>query len=143
MVKAVESVKSKDHDPITGTVWVPGYNTAQTTTGRRFMDTPQRAFARPQAVGMHIRQFTAAKFLVIVSLGLLLYFAHVAFIPIALALLFALVLSGPVEALHKLRVPRSVSATLILVIVLGIIAGTVDFMWAPAQQWFASAPQHP
>jgi len=120
---------------------VPGYNPAQTTTGRRFMDTSQRSFARPQAVGMHIKQFTAAKFLVIVSLGMLLYFAHVAFIPIALALLFALILSGPVEALHKFRVPRSVSATLILVIVLGIIAGTVDFMWAPAQQWFASAPQ--
>jgi predicted PurR-regulated permease PerM len=105
------------------------------------MDTPQRSFARPQAVGMHIKQFTAAKFLVIVSLGLLLYFAHVAFIPIALALLFALILSGPVEALHKVRVPRGVSATLILVVVLGIVAGTVDFMWAPAQQWFASAPQ--
>jgi predicted PurR-regulated permease PerM len=90
---------------------------------------------------MHIKQFTAAKFLVVVALGMLLYFAHVAFIPIALALLFALILSGPVEALHKLRVPRSVSAAIILVLVLGIIAGTVDFMWAPAQQWFASAPQ--
>jgi predicted PurR-regulated permease PerM len=90
---------------------------------------------------MHIKQFTAAKFLVIVAFGILLYFAHVAFIPIALALLFALILSGPVEALHKLRVPRSVSAAIILVVVLGIIAGTMDFMWAPAQQWFASAPQ--
>src|SRR6202166_2396072 len=105
------------------------------------MDTPQRSFATPQAIGMHIKQFTAAKFIVIVCLGSLLYFAHVAFIPIALALLFALILSGPVEALHKFRVPRSVSATLILVIALGIVAGTVDFMWAPAQQWFASAPQ--
>lgn len=120
---------------------MPGYNAAQITTGRRLMDIPQRSFARPQAFGMHIKQFTAAKFLAITGLGILLYFAHVAFIPIALALLFALVLSGPVEALHKLRVPRSVSATLILVLVLGIIAGTVDFMWAPAQQWFANAPQ--
>jgi len=135
------AIKSEDHDLLTGAIWVPGYTPALTTTGRRFMDIPQRSFARPQAVGMHIKQFTAAKFLVIVGLGILLYFAHVAFIPIALALLFALILSGPVEALHKLRVPRSVSATIILVIVLGIIAGTVDFMWAPAQQWFASAPQ--
>jgi predicted PurR-regulated permease PerM len=120
---------------------VPGYYAAQTTTGPRFMDTPQRSIARPKAVGIHLKQFTAAKFLVIVSLGILLYFAHVAFIPIALALLFALILSGPVEALHRLRVPRSVSATLILFIVLGMVAGTVEFMWAPAQQWFASAPQ--
>jgi predicted PurR-regulated permease PerM len=120
---------------------VPGYYPAQNNNRPASMDTPQRSFAKPQAVGIHIKQFTAAKFIVIVCLGSLLYFAHVAFIPIALALLFALILSGPVEALHKLRVPRSVSATLILVIVLGIIAGTVDFMWAPAQQWFASAPQ--
>ena len=120
---------------------MPGYYPAQNNNRPASMDTPQRSFAKPQAVGIHIKQFTAAKFIVIVCLGSLLYFAHVAFIPIALALLFALILSGPVEALHRLRVPRSVSATLILVIVLGIIAGTVDFMWAPAQQWFASAPQ--
>ena len=35
----------------------------------------------------------------------------------ALALLFALILSGPVEALHRIRVSRSLSAALILVLV--------------------------
>jgi predicted PurR-regulated permease PerM len=56
----------------------------------------------------------------------LLYIAHTAFIPIVLALLFALVLSGPVEALHKLRIPRSVSASLILVLVLAAMTGGVE-----------------
>jgi predicted PurR-regulated permease PerM len=71
----------------------------------------------------------------------LLYVAHVAFVPIALALLFALILSGPVEALFRLHVPRSLSATIILIIVLGLVAGIVNFMWAPTQHWLVAAPQ--
>ena len=43
---------------------------------------------------------TAVRILVAGAIGLLLYFAHVAFVPIALACLFALVLSGPVEMLQ-------------------------------------------
>jgi predicted PurR-regulated permease PerM len=90
---------------------------------------------------MHITQFTSGKVLVSIALGVLLYVAHEAFIPIALALLFALILSGPVEALHKVRVPRGISAAVILIILLALIAGLVDLMWLPAQQWFADAPQ--
>jgi predicted PurR-regulated permease PerM len=74
------------------------------------------------------------------AIGSLLYFAHVAFIPIALALLLALVFSGPVEALHAWRVPRGVSAALIMVVILGIFAALVNFVSVPAQQWFAAAP---
>ena len=73
--------------------------------------------------------------------GVLLYFAHAAFIPVALALLFALVLSSPVEALHRHGLPRSVSATLILVIFLGVTGGAVNLLWEPAQQWLAGAPR--
>jgi len=90
---------------------------------------------------MHVNQFTAIKVLALGAVGLLLYVAHAAFIPIALALLFALILSGPVEALHRFRVPRSLSAAVILIVVLASMAGVVDFMWEPAQQWFKSAPQ--
>jgi predicted PurR-regulated permease PerM len=105
------------------------------------MNTPKRSFASQSAHGMHISQFTAGKFLVVIALGVLLYVAHQAFIPIALSLLFALILSGPVEALHKVRVPRGISAAVILIILLALIAGIVDLMWVPAQQWFANAPQ--
>jgi predicted PurR-regulated permease PerM len=84
---------------------------------------------------------TSGKIIIWGALGFLLYIAHAAFIPIVLALLFALVLSGPVEALHKLRIPRSVSASLILMLVLAAMAGGVDLMWKPAREWFAKAPQ--
>jgi predicted PurR-regulated permease PerM len=90
---------------------------------------------------MHVAQVTPIKVLVWGAIGVLLYVAHIAFIPIALALLFALILSGPVESLHRLRVPRSLGATLILIFVLASLGGAVDLMWIPAQQWFAAAPQ--
>ena len=87
------------------------------------------------------RPLLAGKILVWGGVGALLYVAHAAFIPVALALLFGLVLSGPVEVLHKKRIPRSMSATLILLIVLSAIAGVVALLWTPTQEWFAKAPQ--
>jgi predicted PurR-regulated permease PerM len=86
------------------------------------------------------RQVTAVRVLVAGAIGLLLYFAHVAFVPIALACLFALVLSGPVEMLHGLHVPRSASAVLIMLVLLGMVAGISDMLYEPAQHWFAEAP---
>jgi predicted PurR-regulated permease PerM len=90
---------------------------------------------------MRVGQVTPIRILAWGAIGLLLYVAHVAFIPIALALLVALVLSGPVEALHRIRVPRAIGAALILIFLLASVAATVDLMWTPAQQWFAAAPQ--
>jgi predicted PurR-regulated permease PerM len=72
--------------------------------------------------------------------GALLYFARSAFIPVALALLFALLLSAPVEALHRKGLPRSASALLILTLFLGLVGGTVNLLWEPAQKWLAAAP---
>ena len=95
----------------------------------------------PNPKPLRVEQFTAAKLLVIAAVGLLLYVAHAAFIPIALAMLCALVLSGPVEALHKYRVPRSVGASVILLMVLGTGVGIVDALWTPCQTWYTNAPQ--
>jgi len=69
-----------------------------------------------------------------------LYFGHVAFVPIALALLISLILSGPVEALHARGVPRSLSAALLLATILGAMVGLVNLMSEPAQKWLAAAP---
>ena len=73
--------------------------------------------------------------------GALLYFARGAFIPIFLAVLFALLLSSPVEALHRIGLPRAVSALLILAIFLGLLSVTVNLLWEPAQGWLATAPR--
>jgi predicted PurR-regulated permease PerM len=87
------------------------------------------------------RPITAGKVIVCGALGLLLYFAHAAFVPVALALLFALILSGPVETLHRTHIPRSASASLIVVLVLTALVAIMASMWTPAQGWLAKAPQ--
>jgi len=86
------------------------------------------------------RKMYAVKLLTAGAIGLLLYCAHVAFVPVALALLLALVLSSPVEALYGWRVPRSVSAAVLTIAILGSFAALVNFVSVPAQQWFAAAP---
>lgn len=86
------------------------------------------------------RRVTAVRVLVAGAVGLLLYYAHVAFVPLALACLFALVLSGPVEWLRGVGVPRAASAVLLMLGMLGILAGASDMLYEPAQHWFAEAP---
>jgi predicted PurR-regulated permease PerM len=98
------------------------------------------AAAGPAASRSERPKVTAVRILVAGAIGLLLFFAHVAFVPIALACLFALVLSGPVEMLHGLRVPRSASAMLLMLVLLGMVAGISDMLYEPAQHWFAEAP---
>jgi predicted PurR-regulated permease PerM len=83
---------------------------------------------------------TSVRLLVAGAIGLLLYLGHVAFIPVALALLLSLVLSGPVEALHSWRVPRSLSAAVLMAALLGVMVGMANFMSEPAQKWLAAAP---
>jgi predicted PurR-regulated permease PerM len=87
-----------------------------------------------------VRDFNASKGILIFLVGALLYVAHAAFVPVALALLFGLILSSPVEALHRIGVPRGLSALLILVLALSAFAGLVAVVWNPAQEWYASAP---
>ncbi|MBV9343757.1 MAG: AI-2E family transporter [Gammaproteobacteria bacterium] len=62
-------------------------------------------------------------------------------IPIALAILFSLILSGVVERLHRWRVPRGVSALVLLLLSAVVLAGTAEMLWAPAQQWVQNAPR--
>jgi predicted PurR-regulated permease PerM len=100
----------------------------------RAMPPPRSSERRPP------RKITAVRVLTALGVGALLYFAHVAFVPLALAALFALVLSGPVELLRCVGVPRGVSAALIMVIILGIVVGLADLLSEPAQHWFAEAP---
>ena len=93
------------------------------------------------AVPQRPRSSVALRLLVSGLAGALLYFARGAFIPVALAVLFALLLSSPVEALHRKGLPRSVSALLILALFLGLVGGTVNLLWEPAQEWLVAAPR--
>jgi predicted PurR-regulated permease PerM len=109
-------------------------------TGNKPAPANKSASANRASPRRQSRKVTSVRLLVAGAIGVLLYYAHVAFVPVALALLLALVLSGPVEALHGWRVPRGVSAAVLMIGILGIIAALVNFVSIPAQQWFAAAP---
>jgi predicted PurR-regulated permease PerM len=79
--------------------------------------------------------------LLFLGVGTVLYFGRVAFIPIALAVLFALVLSSAVEALHRLRLPRAFGAILIVATLLGAFGMAANALVGPAQQWLSGAPK--
>ena len=80
------------------------------------------------------------RLLVAGAIGLLLYFGHVAFVPIALALLLALVLSGPVEALHGMASAAQPQRCRALDHGSRDLRRLGDYLSVPAQQWFAAAP---
>ena len=62
-------------------------------------------------------------------------------VPIVLAVLVTLVLSGIVEALRRYRIPRALSAVVLLALVGAAVGGTLHAVWAPAQQWIEGAPR--
>lgn len=79
--------------------------------------------------------------LALIAVGVVLYYGHAAFVPVALAVLFSLVLTTPVELLHRRGLPRGLAAGLILLCFLALIGGAVNLLWTPAQSWWESAPR--
>ena len=100
----------------------------------------------PRGVEVHpgqhvVRGPVAVRLLLALAVGTLLYVAHSAVIPVVLAVLFALIQTAPVEALHRRGVPRSVAAILILFVLIGLLGGALNLLWTPAQHWWNTAPQ--
>jgi predicted PurR-regulated permease PerM len=83
----------------------------------------------------------AIRVLAAIAIGTVLYFGRSAFIPIALALLLSLVLTTPVEALHRRGMPRSLATVLILLLGIGLVGEAAILLWTPAHSWWVSAPR--
>ncbi len=62
-------------------------------------------------------------------------------IPVVLGVLLALILSGIVETLRRWRIPRALSALVLLLLIAVGIGGVLDAIWTPAQQWIENAPR--
>jgi len=62
-------------------------------------------------------------------------------VPPVLALLTTLMLSGIVETLRRHRIPRGLSALVLLVIFGLAIGGVLHAVWTPARQWIEGAPR--
>jgi predicted PurR-regulated permease PerM len=75
------------------------------------------------------------------AVGVVLYFAQDAFIPVAIALFLALLLTPAVDRLQRWRVPRGIAVAAVMLAVLLAAAGAVNAVWNPAKEWLARAPQ--
>jgi predicted PurR-regulated permease PerM len=53
----------------------------------------------------------------------------------------ALVLSGIVETLRRYRVPRALSALVLLLLIGAAVGGLLHAVWPPARQWIENAPR--
>jgi len=94
-----------------------------------------------QDIAARPRSSISLLLLVVGLTGGLLYVARAAFIPVALALLLTLLLSGPVEALHRRGLPRGIGAIVILMLSLALIGGAINLLWSSTQQAIAAAPR--
>lgn len=85
-------------------------------------------------------RFTRIGLFVVVLFGVL-YQAAELFVPIAIAVLFTLLLSPIVRRLSRLGLPRALAAAVVVVVALGIIGSGVWALSGPALDWVESAPR--
>ncbi len=71
----------------------------------------------------------------------ILYVARDFFIPIALGLLFALILMPAVRALHRLRVPTAAGSAIVLIAFLGLLSLAGYFLAGPLSTWIERGPE--
>ncbi|EKV30488.1 hypothetical protein C882_4447 [Caenispirillum salinarum AK4] len=83
---------------------------------------------------------TALIGLFVLAIFATLYVASALFIPIALAVLFRLLLMPPVRKLSRLGVPRAAGAGLVVLLFVAAIGGAATSLAAPASAWLDRAP---
>jgi predicted PurR-regulated permease PerM len=77
----------------------------------------------------------------VLALGTVLYFAQDIFIPVALALFLALLLTPAVDRLQRWRMPRGLAVAIVMLVVFAASAAAINAAWGPATEWLARAPQ--
>lgn len=75
------------------------------------------------------------------ALAVVLRVGREVLIPLVAAVLLALVLSGVVETLRRYRIPRGLSAAVLLLLGVFAAGAAIDAVWTPASQWLQDAPR--
>jgi predicted PurR-regulated permease PerM len=87
---------------------------------------------------------TLRKAIILLSLlavGTVLYFAQDVFIPIAIALFLAMLLTPAVDRLQRWRMNRGFAVAIVMIVVFAAAALAINAIWTPAAEWLARAPQ--
>lgn len=77
----------------------------------------------------------------ILAVGTVLYLAQDVFIPVAVALFLALLLTPAVDRLQRLRLRRGVAVSIVMFVVFAAAAAAINTVWTPATEWLSRAPQ--
>jgi predicted PurR-regulated permease PerM len=77
----------------------------------------------------------------ILAVGALLYFAQDVFIPVAISLFLAMLLTPAVDRLQRWRIRRGIAVAIVLIVVFFAAAAAINAIWTPATEWLARAPQ--
>ena len=75
------------------------------------------------------------------AVGALLYFAQDVFIPVAVSLFLAMLLSPAVDRLQRWHVRRGLAVAIVLFVVFAAAGAAINAVWTPATDWLARAPQ--
>ena len=94
-----------------------------------------------QDTGPDPKLIKAVWLVAIMGVGAVLYFAQDVFIPVAIALFLALLLTPAVDKLQRWRVRRGLAVTVVAFVVFAAAALAVNSLWGPATEWLARAPQ--
>lgn len=86
-----------------------------------------------------IRSF-ALNGLFILAVFYTLYFARLFLLPLVLAVLLSLLLSPAVRSLQKIWIPVGLGAAVVVLFLVGLVAGTGYLLIDPAVNWFERAP---
>ncbi len=121
----------------------PPDSSGSATGSARAGGAPLETSARDRAARRHTGR-SAARALWIVAICVTvaaLRLGRDLLIPMVLAVLVALVLSGIVESLRRYRIPRGLSAVVLLLLIGATVGGVLHAVWTPARQWIESAPR--
>jgi len=98
--------------------------------------TPKQADSAPDP-----KLVKAVWLVAIMGVGAVLYFAQDVFIPVAMALFLALLLTPAVDRLCRWRIRRGIAVAIVMSVVFAAAAVAVNAVWTPATEWLARAPQ--
>lgn len=98
--------------------------------------TPKQADDAPDS-----KLVRAVWLVAIMGVGVVLYFARDVFIPVAMALFLALLLTPAVDRLCRWRLRRGIAVGIVMSVVFAATAVAVNAVWTPATEWLARAPQ--
>ena len=104
----------------------------------------QKLTVTPVSTPVPLSDTTLRKAVILLSVlavGTVLYFAQDIFIPVAMALFLALLLTPAVDRLQSWHMRRGLAVAIVMLVVFAASAAAINAAWTPAAEWLARAPQ--